>query len=172
MSYALGYFAPSVHTARMDLGPETGPADYEARHQFEKGLNAMLSQARQPRSPFDEPGNTPAQEQYQEAVQWLSLRNPSVASRLTNEAQRVGVMAERRAYRPFLFGRKGMTGLGQPTIMVPWLPPGYSLVDAARAGTPVGESSVAETAATGAAGIALSVLVLGAFLFVSEKLDK
>lgn len=137
----LGYFAPPAQRARMDLGPEipgvTSPADYESRQQFERGLNAMLAMARQRPGPGlpGAPGTDPALREYQEAVQWLSLRDPSRAAELAQTAGQVGIMAQRRRARPLLFGRPPTAGLGY--IQVPGLGPGSSLVDVAYAGTPV-----------------------------------
>jgi hypothetical protein len=78
----------------------------------------------------------PALRRYQQAQQWLQLRDPAIASELARTAGTVGLMAQRRHARPLMFGRRyPMRGLG--FIMSPAVPPGSSYVDVAWTGVPV-----------------------------------
>jgi hypothetical protein len=68
-------------------------------------------------------------------MQYLSLRDPSVAARLQQEAAIMGRMADLRAARG-MFGKKppGVAGLGY--IQVPAIPPGHSYAELSWVGSP------------------------------------
>lgn len=137
----IGYFATSTPQPRIDLGPAEGfwttAAERGARHEYDKGVSAMLELARRPSRPElpMAPDADPALKRYQESMQYLSLRDPSVAARLQQEAAIMGRMADLRAARG-MFGRKppGVAGLGY--VMIPAVPPGHSYAELAWIGSP------------------------------------
>lgn len=137
----LGYFAPAATAPRFDLGPEFSPEQYESRQQFERGAQAFLDYARRPPDAGAPPTQDPRLQRYQESVQWLTLRDPARASELAHQAAQIGIMAQRRAWRPSQFGyRHRFSGPPAPAgigfIQVPVMPPGSPWF-AAWAGTPV-----------------------------------
>ena len=128
------YAAPPARQAHIDLGPESTAADFENRQTFTRGLNAYLQVARSGgRSPLAPSQSSPELVVYQQAVQDLNRLDPALAAELSQQAGTIGVMRERQLYRPFLFGRRALMGIGY--ILVPPPMPGAHLVDLARAGT-------------------------------------
>jgi hypothetical protein len=126
----LGYFAQPDRTPRFDLGPEQDltPEGRESRQIYERGVAAMLDQARSSRSvsPLDEQ-RSPALERYQEAAMQLRHLDPAMADELVGTASQVAIMEQRRRGRSMIFSGLGYWVFPSPS-------PGSYLVEQARAG--------------------------------------
>lgn len=136
-----GYFAPPSRQPRIDLGPEFTPEQYEARQQFERGLQAYLELARHPQPPFfTRPMGQvpPAYAQYYASMRQLQALHPAYAAELAREAAIVGHMADLRRARRLRMRPPAMSGNGGYTYYVPLsVPPGFTAGEAATIGTPV-----------------------------------
>lgn len=151
----------------MDLGPEFGPEDYEARQLFNQGLQHYLDFARRPGPPVSPMGQVdPAYQAYYSKMRELQSDNPYAAAELSREAALVGRMADRRRGRRLRM--KPPPPLSQsPYVALP-LPPGYGYSEIATIGMPVRyglPSSLGQTCAgTLWCGIAVAAGVAAGYL--------
>lgn len=127
----MSYAAMPATAPRIDLGPEWTPEQSEARQTMERGMQAFLAVARQPRDPFHPPDQSQLR-RYQESFQELAIRSPDEASELAHQAGNVAQMAERYQGRRSRLSRH----LGLGYVIVPGPDPGFTLLDMAWSGVP------------------------------------
>lgn len=138
-----GYFAAPANQPRIDLGPEFTPEQFEARQQFERGFQAYVNLARQPRAPFFTPpsatGQVPADyAQYYASMRQLQSMYPQYGAELARQAAIVGHMADLRRGRRLRMRPPPMAGNGGYSSYVPLsVPPGFTAGEAATIGTPI-----------------------------------